>query len=305
MSLKVVLWSHRSRFLAASLTREVVTWLRKEFYWHVIVQGNRHHPNDRNNKSPSVVISPTHPPLQIDSDCRQVSCHFDKNLFHEDTPDQLGITLPPSLSRAVKKRKAEFIAGRYCAREALARLGGNIDPTNGTSTDADAAIGIGANREPLWPSRFIGSITHTHGYACAVVACRTKVRAVGIDSETWIAADSVDGLTRHILTPTEAQADRSDMFESPLHYLTMVFSAKESLFKCLFPLVNKFFDFHAAVITPQQSRSTADGEFRFELLKDLNDEFCAGYSGHGSYSVRADFVHTGIVLKALGRIEER
>ncbi|OGT70599.1 MAG: hypothetical protein A3H44_09485 [Gammaproteobacteria bacterium RIFCSPLOWO2_02_FULL_57_10] len=87
------------------------------------------------------------------------------------------------------------------------------------------------------------------------------------------------------------------MFDSPLHYLTLVFSAKESLFKCLFPLVNRFFDFHAAVITPLSSGSTGDGEFRFELLEDLDGEFRTGYRGHGRYAILATHVHTAVILK--------
>jgi len=120
---------------------------------------------------------------------------------------------------------------------------------------------------------------------------------VGLDSETWIEPGTVESVSRQILTTSEDHADHCQLFESPLHYLTLVFSAKESLFKCLFPLVHKFFDFHAAVIIPQPSGSMAGGEFRFELLEDLNAEFRAGYSGHGSYSIRADFVHTAVILK--------
>ena len=233
------------------------------------------------------MISRIDDPLQIDSDCRQASCHFDKDLYQEEIQRQFNIILPQTLDCAVQKRKAEFIAGRYCARQALAQLDGNFH----------SPIGIGANREPLWPEGFVGSITHTHGYASAVAASRTKVRAVGIDSETWVEPGIAHDVGGKILTTRENYDAHRHLFESPQHYLTLVFSAKESLYKCLFPLVNKFFGFHSAAIILQHSASTANGQFRFELLENLNDEFCRGYSGHGRYSMHENFVHTAVVLK--------
>ena len=226
--------------------------------------------------------------MQIDSDCRQVSCYFDMRLFQEDTAGRFGLLLPQSLSGAVRKRKAEFLAGRYCASMALAQLDGKLA----------GMLEIGPNRVPLWPQGLVGSITHASAYACAVVAYRNKIRSVGIDSESWIEPGRMEGVSRHILTSREVYDDFEPLFESQLHYLTLVFSAKESLFKCLFPLVNTFFDFHAAAITPLPSGSRTGGQFRFELLKDLNAEFCAGYSGVGVYSNCADLVHTAIILQA-------
>jgi enterobactin synthetase component D len=226
-------------------------------------------------------------PLPIDSTCRQVSCHFDESLYREDTPRQLKLALPDTLERAVRKRKAEFIAGRYCARQALWHLDGTLH----------ASIGIGADREPLWPEGWVGSITHAHGYASALVARRSNVRGVGIDSEVWVEPRIAQELGGQILTTAERYDDFRHTFESPRHYLTLVFSAKESLYKCLFPLVNKFFGFHAARILPEHSASAAGGRFRFELLEDWNAEFRAGYSGDGSYVMHEDLVHTAIVLK--------
>lgn len=238
-----------------------------------------------------IMIRRLAPTLAIDSDCHQVSCHFDTTLFHEETADQLGLILPATLGNAVPKRKAEFLAGRYCARAALFQLGGN----------PDATVGIGTNRVPVWPPGFVGSITHTHCYASALVAHQKHVRAVGLDSETWIEAASADSVGPQILTPRESHSGRMHLFESPLHYLTLVFSAKESLFKCLFPLVNRFFDFQAAIISPRPHGSATGGEFRFELLEDLSAEFRAGYRGSGRYAVDTTYVHTAIVLRAQTR----
>ncbi len=227
-------------------------------------------------------------PRLIDSDCHQISCYFDKSLYHDGLASSLGLALPPSLEIAVPKRKAEFVAGRYCAREALMQLDSKLD----------TAIGIGSHREPLWPKSVVGSITHTGGFASAMVAHRTKIRAIGIDSELWIDLSKEPNLKDHILTVREDFNDQELLALSPAHYLTLVFSAKESLYKCLFPLVNRFFHFQSAAITLQPSEINSEGEFRFELLEDLNAEFCKGYCGHGRYFICDRIAHTAVVLKS-------
>jgi enterobactin synthetase component D len=247
----------------------------------------------------SNMIRPTAPVLQIDRNCRQASCYFDRSLLRDETASRLGITMPVSLNSAVQKRKAEFIAGRVCAHTALAQLGADFCHPDGDATDDHRTIGIGAHRQPLWPPGFVGSITHTENYASALVARSNEVRAIGIDSEQWISPETLESVSQQILADIERPADHLAMFHSPIRYLTLVFSAKESLFKCLFPLTNTYFDFKAAAITPLASGAATGGKFRFELLEDLNTEFQAGYSGFGSYSICSDSVHTAIILKAM------
>lgn len=226
-------------------------------------------------------------PFQLDPDCSQVSCHFDVALYQEETAPLLQLSLPHNLHSAVPKRKAEFIAGRYCARQALENL--HADPTT---------VDIGENRSPVWPPGFVGSITHTHGYASAIVANHVNIRSVGLDSEQWILEKTAGNVAKQILTDAEIFTDYQDLFESQRHFLTMVFSAKESIFKCLYPMVKQFFGFHAAVITPLPFDSEQNtGRFEFELLQDLNAEFAQGYRGCGQYSMADDLVHTSILLK--------
>ena len=58
----------------------------------------------------------------------------------------------------MRKRQTEFLAGRWCARQAL-RV---CVPESG-----DIEIAIGHNREPLWPAMVVGAITHADGFASA------------------------------------------------------------------------------------------------------------------------------------------
>lgn len=60
------------------------------------------------------------------------------------------------VAKAGEKRRRDFTLGRFCARAALAQLGGDGE-----------VIGQGRSGAPHWPDGFCGSITHTAGYAAA------------------------------------------------------------------------------------------------------------------------------------------
>ena len=62
--------------------------------------------------------------------------------------------------------------------------------------------------------------------------------------------------------------------------LTFLFSAKESLYKTLYPNVLKFFGFdHAAVV------EITEDEFTIILLKNLNSDYRAGKRFRGQYLI--------------------
>src|ERR1051326_943715 len=63
------------------------------------------------------------------------------------------------IAHCAEKRIQDFAAGRSCAHRALSELG-----------ILDFSLLSGTQREPLWPASVVGSITHTTGYAAAVVA---------------------------------------------------------------------------------------------------------------------------------------
>src|SRR5918999_5953188 len=77
-----------------------------------------------------------------------------------------------AIAGAVTERRREFGTVRYCARNALVRLGVAAGPI---LPDADGA--------PRWPAGVVGSMTHCAGYRAAAVARAGEVRSVGIDAE--------------------------------------------------------------------------------------------------------------------------
>ena len=77
------------------------------------------------------------------------------------------------LSKAVPKRRNEFITGRRCAREALAQIG--IE---------SCALVPDENRVPEWPIGVVGSISHSVGLCCAIAAHADNKACLGVDIET-------------------------------------------------------------------------------------------------------------------------
>lgn len=229
------------------------------------------------------MFSLIHNPLQLPESCSQVSCVFDRDACEHMDFSALGVTLPAQLSKAIPKRKTEFLAGRLCAQLAMKNMG----------ADWQQAIAIGENRAPCWPEGLVGSITHSKGFASAIVAPASSIRSVGIDSEALIAEKTANNVSSHVLTESEIYTANAALVDSHRQYLTLIFSAKESIFKCLYPLVQQYFDFRHAVVELDVKQP---GKFRFRLLKDLGGEFAKGYSAVGYYALADDFVHTAVLL---------
>lgn len=132
------------------------------------------------------------------------------------------------VERAVESRVREFTTGRTCARRALAQLGAKPGP-----------ILSGAHREALWPAGVTGSITHCSGYRAAAVAWQKNILGLGIDAETDSALPP--GLLEHIAV--ESERAWLSLQSGPEPWDRVLFSAKESVYKALFPLTGRWLDF--------------------------------------------------------------
>lgn len=133
------------------------------------------------------------------------------------------------IRKAVESRRHEYATGRWLAHQALVELGVGV-----------RSIPTGPNREPVWPATVKGSITHADGHAAVALTVDPAVAGVGIDLEK--AGRVGESLLPRIFTDRErARLDDVDP--------TLVFSAKESCFKLLFPIFREFVEFHAVEIT--------------------------------------------------------
>jgi 4'-phosphopantetheinyl transferase EntD len=135
------------------------------------------------------------------------------------------------LGGAVPARRREFATGRVLARELLARLGHPRVP-----------LLRGEDRLPRWPEGVVGSISHTADLCVVAVAPAGRgVRSLGVDvepdaplePELWpeICGTEEIGWLRGRPAPERGGLAR------------LVFSAKESLYKCVHPVTRAWLGF--------------------------------------------------------------
>lgn len=190
---------------------------------------------------------------------------FDTATFTD--ADLLWLPHHAELSNAGRKRKAEHLAGRIAAAHALGAINERAIP------------GIGPSGEPLWPEGVSGSITHSGTQAMAVVV-RHPDALIGIDCEAILPDREAREIQDGIINAQEAMCLTRSGYPFALA-LTLAFSAKESLFKALFPKANTYMGFEWARVTELTEKtitlalSHPVGEYpegkRFTLIWQNND----------------------------------
>jgi enterobactin synthetase component D len=158
-----------------------------------------------------------------------------------------------------------------------------------------ADVGRGTSGEPLWPAGITGSITHTGDFAWAAAVRTTTVEAIGIDSEMVAPRQRVKRLAAHVLLPEEAGAGGAAL-DDELRF-TAIFSAKEAIYKCLFPVTRRRFYFSDVAI---ECLDMARGMFSAKLKTKLNERFEEGCRIEGRIAAAAGCVHTGVWVPAGG-----
>lgn len=179
--------------------------------------------------------------------------HCSVRSVHADLPPLFPQEAALLSERAVEKRRREFHAGRIAARDVLEAMGISGQP-----------IGKHTNRAPLWPQGVAGSISHSDDIALAV-AKRSDV-ALGVDLELN------EPLSTDVTEVISTAAERS-AFASATAPERIIFSAKESVYKCLSLKVGRVIDFSEVAITPN------DAQNRFEAIAqtDLNGHAKPGH----------------------------
>ena len=160
------------------------------------------------------------------------------------------------------KRRAEFSLGRYCARRALSEF----------KLESEPILRNPDTREPCWPESVRGSITHSEGLAAA---------AVGLDN-----------IKRHVCVETERKYLESLSSEQANLDLRIIFSAKESIFKCLFPISRTYLYFQDATVTVDDKNSG----FSFILSKACSGITPEGFQHSGKYSIEENLLLTSIYI---------
>ncbi|MEO3738496.1 4'-phosphopantetheinyl transferase family protein [Shewanella baltica] len=201
----------------------------------------------------------------IISSCNYKISHY-SNHFYNDKK----IIIPNEIKQSNYSRQAEFLAGRYMAKSVLNKMGFK-----------DVNVPIGRNREPVWPKHVVGSITHTNNSAICLAASCEHYSLIGIDVEELFDEKIMYEVHDIILSDYEKKNIQQGGL-SPNLYATIIFSAKESLFKAIYPKVGIFFDFIAAEVTNVCLKSKT---FKITILDNLNQEFNSGVEITGYFTL--------------------
>lgn len=197
----------------------------------------------------------------------------------DDEPSaDMAASLPPQLLRAVPKRKAEFLAGRKCAAEAIRRLTGQA-----------LFPGMGEDRAPIWPEGVVGAISHSGDRAIALAGAGSRFLGIGIDIEKLLSEEEAADIATQALTAHELYSLGTgiDPFMTGL-----IFSAKESLFKALYPTVRRLFFFEAAELSAYDE----EGSGTLRLTADLDGEWRKGMEVPFRFGHFEGFLLTRILL---------
>ncbi len=152
------------------------------------------------------------------------------------------------LPDALERRRVEFAAGRVCAAQVVRALSGAAAPPH--------QIGRTPDGGPAWPPGLVGSIAHSRQIAGAIGMRRTDAAGIGLDIEPMMAPGRATAVARRVATGDEfSLLQHAGLTQAAA--VTLAFSAKEALFKCLHPLVGTMFHLGDARV---DAVDLADGE---------------------------------------------
>lgn len=148
------------------------------------------------------------------------------------------------IATASDKRKYEFSTGRWCAKNALNEVG--ID---------DFPILSGKNREPIWPQGVSGSITHCKDICGTAISNSPRILSIGFDIENI--KKFRETIENHICTNDELIWLDKQSSRGRHELILLLFSIKESLYKCTYSLNHSKPGFKDYSIIPDLAASTA------------------------------------------------
>lgn len=160
------------------------------------------------------------------------------------------------------KSSREFLLSRYLLAHILTPIGPWKDRW-------DTSTGM-----IQWPHGWTGSLSHKDGHCLLGLAPPTKLTSLGIDMERQRTKNDI---STKVMSDIEL-TNLSNWLKLEKEILCgLVFSAKEALFKCLYPLGKKMFWFHDAEIV-SATASVAETTAIKLMIKCPSDR-------HGVYSL--------------------
>ncbi|KEY56865.1 4'-phosphopantetheinyl transferase [Serratia sp. DD3] len=191
------------------------------------------------------------------------------------------MTLPKEIQLSIESRRIEYLAGRYCAVQALCGLG-----------MAAPRVGRNADRSPRWPAGTYGSLSHTDNRVIACAVWQSEYAGVGIDIEKTVPQEMLPSLEHLVFTVPEREWVKTSPGLTVCQAATLLFSAKEAFYKFIYPQVHTHLDF-----TDLSLVALKEGEFAIELQKELGRGWRKGKVVQGKYFFDDEQVITLIAAK--------
>jgi 4'-phosphopantetheinyl transferase EntD len=144
---------------------------------------------------------------------------------HDELEDDLFPDEAAAVAQAVAVRRREFASARALARNAMRAVGLAAGP-----------LPRNPDRSPAWPDGVAGSISHCRHLAA--VAVSRDLPSIGVDVECT-----------HRLRPGTLPAilTAAELARAPVEpEATALFSAKEAIFKAIYPVTGRRAEFHDA-----------------------------------------------------------
>jgi len=187
-----------------------------------------------------------------------------------------------SVSHCAAKRIQDFAAGRLCARRALQEFG-----------IVGFSLLSAPDRQPIWPTSMVGSITHTEGYSAAVAGRGGRIRGLGVDSESVRSVH--EELWSRICNAAELERLRTLPADRALACAALTFAAKEAFYKAQFPLTGEWIEFEEVTIEAAHWEGSA-GSFEVLPQREVRVQACVGAPFTGRFRFHTHFVTAGIAL---------
>lgn len=216
----------------------------------------------------------------LDTIHEQLTLRYVAKCSQLDDCDIYPFQIPEKVRKRTVNGQREFRLGRICAQQDLTCI---------------KEIGINESGAPLWPGLMKGSISHSKDYVIAVSSLSPQTLSLGIDIEQVVSDKRIEVIKRVALSSDEI--DLLDSYSSDLinDVATIMFSAKESLYKLINPLSLCYINFHEGIV---KNIDFEKSHFTIELKSTKSElsHYCAEY--HGTfYRIESNLV-TLLVLNS-------
>lgn len=195
--------------------------------------------------------------------------HIDQRLEH-----------PLKIAQARVERKNEYLCGRVLAQAVLNHHFG-----------LDQSITSMHEHLPIWPTHVLGSISHSQNKL--IVALSNNALYLGIDIEHWVTSEFAQESAHLILTPSEFDLWKSKAAEffDFAHYVSLIFSVKESLYKAVYPTAKQYIDFLEASIVDINFENQ---KLTLTFLPEIQQRYQFLEQYKGGWAVEQDHIMTWV-----------